>query len=465
MAIPPPRYTPRKSPSKKDEFGEYAERIKEKLVLAPKWTSAEIFEWICIRGYKGSGRTVERRMKSERDHAPKERFFDQEYAPGVQSQYDFKESLILPFQRGPQLVHLVFGTLPHSDYCAIKGFPQKNYECFMEGMHSFFETISGMTAEVRIDNLSPCVKKILPNGERLYTKAFARAIAHYGFKVSPCNPGKGSDKGDVERQIRATANRFLNYVKVEEVVFRDFDHLNEVLKSFGEALGHKNELLKNEKLNLKPLPRRDENVLCRIEDSLASAFGTVRFGKSIYSVPDEVISVKCRVVGGPMDVKVYRQDTKQLIATHTRVPDGEHSILLAHSLRGLLRKPKAMVNWAHKDLLFPDPIFKRFYKALKSSALVDQNPERDFLKSINLIQHTTLSEIGVGMELVLESNSLNLFEDLRSIILGERRPENVATISIRLEQVPLKPNLLNYDDLMPNLERRVKKETIDSHPG
>ncbi|MBF0298108.1 MAG: hypothetical protein HQK51_05270 [Oligoflexia bacterium] len=36
---------------------------------------------------------------------------------------------------------------------------------------------------------------------------FIKATDYYDFKVLPCSPGKGNEKGDVERDIRTHAKK------------------------------------------------------------------------------------------------------------------------------------------------------------------------------------------------------------------------------------------------------------------
>jgi len=55
------------------------------------------------KGYTGSLRTVERRVAEIRSSKPKERFFEQEYCPGEQSQFDFKEKVAIPFKDGEHI--------------------------------------------------------------------------------------------------------------------------------------------------------------------------------------------------------------------------------------------------------------------------------------------------------------------------------------------------------------------------
>ena len=79
-----------------------------------------------------------------------------------------------------------------------------------------------------------------------------------------------------------------------------------------------------------------------------------------------------------------------------------------------------------------------------------ESAERIFLKCINLIQYTPLSEITAGMDLIMNGSSFeNPYEELRDLLLGDRRPDNVTNISARLGQQKLNPNLKEFDQLIP----------------
>lgn len=446
----PPKYGPRQGSGKSNVFAEFDPLAERLLTAEQDLTAAEIFIAAKEAGYRGSERTVERRVAMIKERRPKERFFEQEYSPGEQSQFDFKEMVTLPFVGGSRVVHLHFGTLPFSDYFAIKGYAIKTFEAFMDGIHSFFEGIGGMTEKIRFDNLSPCVRKVLKGNDRLYTPAFERATAYYGFGLLPCSPGKGSDKGDVEREIRTQARRLVNLVKISGKTFRDFDDLNEWLAAYCARYLPERvaPLFEKEQRTLKPLPPRDEEILCRVEVVPGTKYGTVSIAKTPYSIPDDLIGCACRVVASAYDVKIYRTSGRgELVATHAREPPGaKGSISLAHVLPSLLRKPKAMVRWAFRETLFPSPIFTRFFDHLKTVA--PENPEREYLRCINLIQYTTLAEIGAGMELVLEAQSQAPFDVLKELLLaGGHRPR--AALSVVTDQIPLRPELSKYDSLIP----------------
>lgn len=441
----PPSYSSRKARTSPDPFAPFEERARVLLKQNEEWNPVDLYEVLKEEGFSGSEKTVRRRMLFLRPPPSQERFFEQKYTPGEQVQMDFKENFPFPFVNGDRIVNLFFGTLPFSDHFFIKGFPFKNLECFQEGMHSLFEDIGGMTNAIRIDNLAPCVKKVLEGNERIYTDDFNQTIRYYGFKVLPCGPGKGNHKGDVEREIRTHARRLQKLAKFQKIKFRDFDHFNQWLAAYtAKRLPLKaRERLQEEKKFLLPLPARDEEILCRIENFVGGPYGTVTLRDAVYSIPDSFIGRSCKAVLAPTEIRLTAKGVPGVVVVHPRQSEGGKSILLEHILPSLLRKPGAMVRWAHREILFPTQALKSFYRYLKG--LDPLRAEKNFLKSVNLIQHTSWKDLEVGMELIQESASLRPFEDLKELLLAERRPVSAVVDG----QLPLRPDLTIYDQLIP----------------
>lgn len=440
----PPVYKRREDPTKVDLFIEHLPRVKLLLELMPDLSDREVFEYIWAEGYRGSERTVNRRLSRLRAERPKERFFEQQYVAGEQAQFDFKEKVELPFTDGPRVTYLHVSTLPYSGTNRVRAYPSTNFECYMDGVHEFFSSLGGRTENIRIDNLSACVARVLKGQERIWTLAFAKAISHYGFGVLPCNPGRGNEKGDVERDIRTLISRIRHQVKIQAKVFSDWADANAWLNELCLHLQSEESKtrLTEESKSLKVLAGRSEGVLSRVEFVTATPYGTARVLKSAYSVPDKCIGLPLRCVPGPYRLEIYYE--RELVADHPRKPEEENSLLLEHVLPSLIRKPRAMIRWKHKDLLFPSEVFRRFYEALK--ALDPSSAEREFLKSINLVHYATLKDIEAGMDLVLCHQADRYFEALRDLLLVERRPGNVIDIQALR---PLTPDLNEYDQFIP----------------
>lgn len=447
----PPHYSERAVITKADPFESFSDRVDE-LLKIDGITGAEIFAVIADEGYKGSERTVQRRLSVKRKLLSKERFFEQEYTPGEQCQFDFKERVMLPFVDGQREVHLHFGTMPYSDTFYITGYPYKNYEAFMNGCHSFFEYIEGMPENIRIDNLSPCVTKVLKGNKRKYTQSFEKSIEYYGYGVLPCAPAKGSDKGDVERDIRTHANRLKNLIRIYGTVFYDWDDLNQYLHNYcvKTAKEPSKEKLEEEKKNLKVLPVKDDSIINHTLEVRCNSYGMIRIDrcKASYSVPDNMIGEKCYAVLTPFNVIVYSDPArKNQIALHPRNPIGEHSVKVEHVINSLHRKPGALLRWKHKETIIgAHPSFRMYYKYLKNLNL--DNLDQIFLRTINLIQNCQVSELAIAIELIMSESSTAPFDDIKALIL----PENSTSKLTNLNQEKLVPKLEIYDQLIPNLK-------------
>ena len=145
------------------------------------------------------------------------------------------------------------------------------------------------------------------------------------------------------------------------------------------------------------------------------------------------------MVISPYEVNIYRATHGcDLLARHKRLEDGKSSVKLEHVIRSLVRKPGAMLRWAHREILFPTKSFSDFYTFLKKRA---EFLEREFLKSVNLIQYSQLAEIGIAMDLVMESNVSEPFEEIKKVILMNGHSPSTAITDQRL----LTPDLKQYD--------------------
>ncbi len=457
----PPSYGPRQKKHIKDNFDQFKDIVlnilgknqlckKGNFKKDEKITTGDIFELISAQGYTGSERTLFRRIKALKEEMPKERYYEQQYSPAEQSQFDFKESVPIPFKDGIKTINLFFATLPFSDRFFIKGFTYKKYEAFIDGMHSFFIFIDGMTECVRIDNLSPCVRKVLKGDKRLYTKDFQKAIDYYGFKVLPCSPGKGNEKGDVERDIRTHARKIQSLIKIHGLCFESLTDFNHWLYDYAVNRQKKDSEVKfiEEKSLLMPLPRAEESILNEIDYLRASGYGTIHHEGAIYSVPDTAMGGQVlKTVISAEEVKIYKLDgEKKLVARHPRQPKTGKSIEIAHIIHSLIRKPGALARWKHKDILFQNASCKRLFCFLKKHN--PEKAEKEFLKTINLIQHVPLTEIATAIDIALEGGSNDLFEDIKILVLPkEGYSEGIVQA---INQPSIKPNLNQYDLFIPS---------------
>jgi transposase len=445
----PPKYKARDYPSRVDPVASFEGQITEWIKGKADIRATALYDVLKEAGYIGSLRAIQRRVAQIKRHQhPAELFFEQEYRLGEQCQFDFKESVTIPFIFGDMVCHLFVGTLPASGAVFIKAYPNKKYVAFADGVFSFFEFIGGITEDMRFDNLAPVVAKVLKGNERIYTKSFERLQQYLGVKPSPCRPAKGSDKGDVEREIRNIGQRISDYIFLKNKKFQSFEDLNIWLIEFSDHFmsPKSRERFSEEKMHLSPCPPREESIICEVSTPLVSKNGTVLIKKSRYSVPNFLIGQTVKAVVSAYDVRIYDLQasarSSTLVATHPLKIDGENSILLEHTITSLVKKPQAMVRWAHRAILFPEPVFQDFYSYLKRT--LPHSAESQFLKSLNLIHHVKIEELRIGLELIMEMASKAPFDDLKQLVFQtEHCAGNTPT------QPPINNDLSMYDSLIP----------------
>ncbi|CAM5218281.1 hypothetical protein UACE39S_04538 [Ureibacillus acetophenoni] len=105
--------------------------------------------------------------------------------------------------------------------------PGENLECFLSGLQQLFEQAGGVPISIRIDNLTPAVKKVRKGDtEAELTEAFRHFQNYYGFQVQVCNPESGNEKGHVERKVGYVRYNFFS----TPPVIRDLEDLGEKLE-------------------------------------------------------------------------------------------------------------------------------------------------------------------------------------------------------------------------------------------
>ena len=126
----------------------------------------------------------------------REMFVPLSHPPG-HGQADFGEALVV-IGGVKRKAHFLAVDLPHSDACFVKAYPAETTEAFCDGHNAAFAFFSGVPQSMLYDNTTIAVARILGDGRRQRTRAFAELQSHYLFEDRFGRPGKGNDKGKVE---------------------------------------------------------------------------------------------------------------------------------------------------------------------------------------------------------------------------------------------------------------------------
>lgn len=99
-------------------------------------------------------------------------------------------------------IHVLVMSFPFSNAAYAVPLPAENQECFLVGLKQLFKQAEGVPRRIRIDNLTPAVKKTRSKfNEAELTDAYLQFQNHYGFETQVCNPRSGHEKGSVENKV------------------------------------------------------------------------------------------------------------------------------------------------------------------------------------------------------------------------------------------------------------------------
>jgi len=98
-------------------------------------------------------------------------------------------------------------------------------EHFLACHQHAFEYFGAVPHKVMVDNLKSAVLRRALGEAPVLNPTYADFAAHYGFRIVPCNVGKGNEKGRVENGVGYVKKNFLAGLDIA-----DFSVLNPAAK-------------------------------------------------------------------------------------------------------------------------------------------------------------------------------------------------------------------------------------------
>lgn len=352
-AVPPPRTVPeRESPV----LGPYKAIIEGWLVadrVAPKkqrHTARRVWERLVDEhGARVGESTVRRYVARARQRLGievVEVMVPQSHRLGAEAEVDFGQ---VSFKLGGLVTEawLFVMRLSASGKAFRRAYWNQAQEVFLDGHVRAFETLGGVPARIRYDNLKPAVARVLRGRNRLESERFVALRSHYGFDSFFCLPGPegAHEKGGVEGEIGRFRRR--HFVPMPEV--GSLEELNELLEAavvrddrryiagrFVTVAEH----FEIEAAHLLALAAEPFDVTvslsCRVD---AKSRVCVRQG--FYSVPVRYAGRRLDVRLGAATVEVL--DGRRVVAGHQRArAKGAEVLCLDHYLEVLHHKPGAL---------------------------------------------------------------------------------------------------------------------------
>ena len=299
---------PHKKPGKATLTGPYMRLIEEWYVRRPSLKATQVYERLKEYGYTGKYTMVAEVTQPLRKKG-KTAYHELEFLPGECAQVDWMEAN-LSFGRVYGFVFI----LAWSRYLFVRFYRRSSMEFFLAGHNEAYAEIKGAARENWYDNLKSVVTRREP--QIMLNAQFTDYMRHMGITVHACNPGKGNEKGRVERAIRDIRSF------VENNDFTDIRDLNEKTDRWRKEWNgriHRTthlspaSMLTNERLRALPvIPYKPYRMI----QAMISTTAFVEFDTNRYSVPTDYAALAATVLAYPDHVEIVVHDRK--IAYHIR---------------------------------------------------------------------------------------------------------------------------------------------------
>jgi transposase len=423
----PPGYRRSKPPvrPKLDPLLPVIDRILEEDLGRPRkqrHTARRIFQRLrAEHGFTG-GETIVKAYVRERRLQGREMFVPLVHPPG-HGQADFGEAVAVVGGE-ERKIHFFCLDLPHSDACFVRAYPAETTEAFCDGHNAAFAFFGGVPLSMLYDNTRLAVARILGDGMRQRTRAFAELQSHYLFADRFGRPGKGNDKGKVEGLVGYARRNFLVPVpRVESLAAlnaqleaRCRERQGARLRGHEESIG---ERLARDRAAMLPLPPAPYEA-CETRGARVSSLSLVRYRGSDYSVP-VAYGHREVVVRGHVEAVVIACGAA-VIARHRRsyehadvLLEPLHYLALLERKTGALDQAAPLAGWELPEAFLA---LRRLLEARLGKA-----GRREWVQVLRLLEVFRREEVEAGVEEALRLGAIG-FDAVKHLVLCrvERRP-------------------------------------------
>jgi transposase len=372
-------------------------------------------------GFTGGYTIIKDYLREQRARA-REVFVPLAPPPG-HAQVDFGEAVaVIGGERCK--IHLFCLDLPHSDAGFVKAYPAERIEAFCDGHDAAFAFLGGVPRSILYDNTRLAVARILGDGKRQRTRAFAELRSHYLFLDRFGRPGKGNDKGKVEGLVGYARRNFLVPIptaasfaelnaRLEQCCL---DRLSDRLRGHAGSSG---ERLERDLATLQPRPAVPYDA-CDRRPGRVSSLSLVRYERNDHSVPTAYGHRPVLVRGYVEEVVI--SCGAETIARHPRsyaredfVFDPRHYLALLEQKTGALDQAAPRQGWALPEA------FTTLRRLLE--ARMGKPGKREYVQVLRLLETFRLEDVDAAVREALRLGAIG-YDAVKHLVLCriERRP-------------------------------------------
>jgi len=394
-------------------------------------------------------RTLERRISAWRalNGPEQDVIFRQEHEPGRLGLSDFTDASALGITIGSErldhrLYHfrLAFSGFEHASV-VLGG---ESFVALAEGLQNALWALGGVPKEHRSDSLSAAFRNLSADAQQDLTQRYQGLMRHYDMTPSRNNTGIAHENGSIE-----SAHGHLKQALEDALLLRgtrDFADLDAYRAFVEEIVGRRNannrKRIELERSKLGDLPQRRSTDFEEKVIPVTSSGGFI-LRRVFYTVPSRLVGHRLRVRIFDDRLECFLGATP--VATLKRgqpvsQSKGGHVVDYRHVIHALRRKPMALLNLVYRDRLFPRPVYKRTFEALR-----ERCGDRDACKvTVELLmlahEHACEAELADALDADFRAGRLPNVAALSARF----RPEEASIPSVAVDLVPLGA----YDELV-----------------
>ena len=286
----------------------YLPFLRDTLAQHPRLRATRLYEMIRGRGYGGSVVQLRRAVRLLRPAATATVYRRLVTLPAEEAQIDWGSFGAIRIGRGVRPLSGFVMVLSYSRAIFALFTLDQTLESFLRGHVEGFAAFQGVARTLVYDNLRSAVLERAGTAIRFHPRLLELA-GHYHFAPRPCTPGRGNEKGKVERQIQYVRHAFF-----AARTFHDVDDLNAQFVRWRDEVAHQRRhpeqrdrtvaaVLADEQPRLLPLPQHPfETAVVRAVLSGKTPY--VRFDRNSYSIPHTYVRRPVTLVATATTVRV-----------------------------------------------------------------------------------------------------------------------------------------------------------------
>ena len=316
----------------------YLPFIRDTLAQYPRLRATRLFEMVKGRGYSGSVVQLRRAVRLIRPAVTAPVYRRLTTLAAEEAQVDWGAFGSIRIGRGVRPLSGFVMVLSYSRAVFALFTIDQTLESFLRGHVEAFQTWPGIPRTLVYDNLRSAVLERAGTAIRFHPRLLELA-GHYHFAPRPCTPGRGNEKGKVERQIQ-----YLRHAFFAARTFADVEDLNAQFRRWRTEVAHQRphpeqrnrtveQVLAAEQPRLLPLPAHPfETDVMRAVVSGKTPY--VRFDRNSYSIPHTHVRRPLTLLASATTVRVVAGAEE--LARHARSYDSGQVIEQAAHVAGLV---------------------------------------------------------------------------------------------------------------------------------